>query len=279
MSGILWIVGTPIGNRDDISSRAIQVLSHVEYIVAEDTRVTRVLLSALGIYEKKLLSLYDHVEVEKSERILSMLLEGKEVALVSDAGMPCISDPGYVLVRTCHKHNIPVHVVPGASSITTLLAGSGIPSIPCTFLGFLPRGRGERIRTFEQYLPINTSLVFFERKNRVVESLSLAYEVLGEREVCIGRELTKQYEEYIHCMLSSDMSHLGTLQGEITIIIGKSEHGYRTPLEEVLTIYTSLSGEKSIRQEVKELQSKVYGYSAKELYTLIVENRDNKDEE
>ncbi|MDE7469412.1 MAG: 16S rRNA (cytidine(1402)-2'-O)-methyltransferase, partial [Desulfovibrionaceae bacterium] len=147
MSGILWIVGTPIGNRDDISSRAIEVLSHVEYIVAEDTRVTRVLLSALGIYEKKLLSLYDHVELEKSEKIFSLLLEGREIALVSDAGMPCISDPGYVLVRRCHQHNIPVRVVPGASSITTLLAGSGIPAIPCTFLGFLPRGRGERIRT------------------------------------------------------------------------------------------------------------------------------------
>lgn len=276
MLGQLWIVGTPIGNREDISSRAIHILSHVSTIVAEDTRVTRKLLSLLGIPEKRLLSLYTYVEKEKSEQVLSLLLNGEEIALVSDAGMPCICDPGYMLVRSCHQHGIAVRVVPGASSVTALLAGSGIPSLPFTFVGFLPRGKSERIHLFEQCKILDSSLIFFERKNRVMESLSLAYEILGEREICIGREITKRYEEYIHCVLSPDMTHLKELQGEITVIIGKSNKEYQTPREEVIAIYTSIQQGNNIRKEIKELQKQVRGYSAKELYTMIHEYRTKK---
>ena len=274
MSGKLWIVGTPIGNREDISSRAVRILDESDSIVAEDTRVTHKLLYSLGIREKKIYSLCDYTEKNKSKKIIDLLSKGSEIALVSDAGMPCISDPGYVLIRSCHEHGIPVRVVPGPCSIISCLSGSGIASIPFTFLGFLPRSQGDRRHIFEQFISFDSSIIFFERKNRVMESLSLAYEVLGDREVCIAREVTKVYEEYIHCRLSSHMVERNEeLRGEITVIIGRCDKKYRTPIEEVYTLYATMDKRKSIREDVRRLQTRVYGYSAKELYGIIEDCR------
>lgn len=278
MCGTLWVVGTPLGNKEDISSRAIEVLSSVDSVLAEDTRITKKLFSLLGIQIPPLYSFCDYTEEKKIKTVVGLLEEGKNIALVSDAGMPTISDPGYHLVRACHRNKIQVRVVPGPSSIITALAGSGIGVIPFTFVGFLPRGRGERETLFSSFQSFDSSIVFFERKNRVIESLKIAYTVLGERDICIARELTKIYEEYISMPLSESIAYSKELQGEITVVIGKAQGTYKTPIEKVLEVEKSLAVSGSFREHIKALQSKVNGYTVKELYTLLEENKKKEKE-
>ncbi len=265
----LWIVATPIGNLGDITKRAIDVLKSVDTIVCEDTRTTSNLLNFLGIRGKKLISFYDQVEERRIKPVVNILKRGEDVALVSEAGCPVISDPGYLLVRQCRTEGIRVCVVPGPSAVTAALMVSGIEPIPFSFLGFLPRKKGDIKACFEPFSFIRTTIVFFERKSRLKQSLKIAHEVLkGDREVAIVRELTKKHEEVIFLSLS-EYDRLGELKGEITVVISPPKKDQiKTPVEEIREIIREhiKKGVQGGKDVVEDVMNSTTGWSKKEIY-------------
>lgn len=194
---MLYIVATPIGNLKDISSRALEVLEKVDYILAEDTRKIGLLLSILGIKNKaKLISFYDQVEEQKSSEVLSLLGEGKEIALVSDAGTPLISDPGYKLIKRCGDLGYEVTSVPGPSALVNGLVLSGLPSARFSFLGFLPKKSGGRLKLLKEHKSIRGAKVIYESPFRLKKLLEEIKDVYGlDTEVSVCREMTKKFEE------------------------------------------------------------------------------------
>jgi len=217
--GKLYIVPTPIGNLKDITLRALDVLREVNYIACEDTRRTRVLLSHYGIKGKKLIPYYEPKEEKQIPKIVSLLKE-ENVALVSDAGTPGISDPGYRLVRRCIEEGIEIESLPGASSVTTALAGSGLPTDRFTFVGFPPK-KGTR-GFFEELKGCpDTTFVVFESPYRVIRTLNVIREVFGEVYMCIARELSKLHEEYIRGNVSQVIEELQgreRIRGEVVML-------------------------------------------------------------
>jgi len=220
MPGRLFLVATPIGNLQDMTFRAIETLRSVHRIACEDTRRTRILLAHHQL-SKPLLSLPAHDEHGRKGKILHHLLQGEDVALVSDAGTPGISDPGAATVALALSQGVEVIPVPGASAITTALCASGLPSTRFCFLGFLPRGEGEARRFLEPYVSLPLSLVFFESPRRLSRSLALLCEVLGPRQACIARELTKIHEEFLHGSLEVllEKSQARLWQGEVVLLV------------------------------------------------------------
>lgn len=187
--GKLHIVATPLGNAGDLSPRARKILEEVPLVLAEDTKRAGLNFARWGLKAKRLISFNDHSEEKKLEHALNFLQQGEDIALISDAGMPVISDPGYLIVKACREKNIPVTAIPGASAPVTALAGSGIAPNPFTFFGFLPRKTSDMEKTLAPYAKNFSTLVFFERKDRIAETLKYLYTLLGARDVCIAREL------------------------------------------------------------------------------------------
>ncbi|MBQ7608211.1 MAG: 16S rRNA (cytidine(1402)-2'-O)-methyltransferase [Desulfovibrionaceae bacterium] len=267
--GHLWLVATPLGNLGDFSERARAVLSSADCILAEDTRRTLQLLRLAGLQHSQVISFHDHNEEDKLSQVFSLLQEGKTVALVSDAGTPLIADPGYRLVRACRKMGFPVSIVPGPSAPLAALAISGIPPIPFTFLGFLPRSESDLRKLFAPYASLVTTLVFFERADRLRTSLGLASEILGPREVAVCRELTKTHEEVLSLSLSA-IGELPLLLGEITVVIGPPVTRERTERAKVIAaLADALAKGAPARQIVKEVRESVVGWGSKELYALL----------
>ena len=194
MAGTLYLVGTPIGNLNDLSPRAIETLKNVDFIAAEDTRVTLKLLNHFGI-RRPLISYYEHNKVESAAVILPRLLGGESCALVSDAGMPAISDPGEELVRLCGEHGITVSAAPGPSAVITALAMSGLPTQRFTFEGFLSTSNKSRKEHLETLRHEHRTIVLYEAPHKLAETLGDLYDVLGDRDIALGRELTKLHEE------------------------------------------------------------------------------------
>jgi 16S rRNA (cytidine1402-2'-O)-methyltransferase len=180
-SPILWLVAMPLGNPGDLSPRAREILSCADAVLAEDTRRAGLVCQRCDVEVRRFVSFHEHNEKERSSEIVARLREGARLALISDAGMPIVADPGYRLVHLCREAGIPVSVIPGPSALLTALAGSGIAPLPCTFLGFLPRGAAGRKKLFSAFARTPGSLVFFERKDRLASSLADAYAVLGQR--------------------------------------------------------------------------------------------------
>lgn len=214
MAGRLWIVATPIGNPGDLSPRAAEVLTNVAFVLAEDTRRSGQLFARCGIKAQKFISLHEHNEEDQLGFVLGELLAGKNAALISDAGMPVLSDPGFRLVKACRETGIEVSVVPGPSAILAALAGSGLAPQPFAFLGFLPRKENEQAKIFSQFQASGCSLVFFERKDRLAQTLQVAHTCLGRREVCIARELTKTHEEFIFGVLGEAVQAIAHQNGQ-----------------------------------------------------------------
>jgi len=207
-SGKLYVVATPIGNLDDISRRAQQTLSKVDIVAAEDTRHTRKLLSFLSI-DKPLLSLHEHNEREKTDTLITKLMSGQDIALVSDAGTPLISDPGYPLVTACRQQGITVIPVPGPSALITALSVSGLPTDSFRFCGFPPRQSGKRKEFFKKINTEAATLIFYESSHRIMDCLKDAVEIFGaDRKACVARELTKLYETVL-------TDSLGVLQDKL----------------------------------------------------------------
>ena len=221
--GVLYVVATPIGNLEDITLRALRVLREVGLIAAEDTRTTRALLNHFDI-KTPLTSYHEHNKGAKVPRLLKAL-EEKDVALVSEAGMPGISDPGYELVLEAIKGSIAVVPVPGSSAVTASLAVSGLPTEAVLFVGFLPRRKGERRRRLESLRTQPSTIVAFEAPHRVRGSLEDMLEVLGDRCIAVCRELTKLYEETFRGTVSQALAHFTAPRGEFTLVIGGAPVG------------------------------------------------------
>ena len=221
--GQLFVIGTPIGNLEDITLRAISTLKNVDIILAEDTRNSKKLLNAHNI-DTKMMSYHDHSSEKEIKKIVSLLLEGKELALISDAGTPIISDPGYGLIRDCIRNDIGIVPIPGVSSITAAMSVSGLPSDSFTFVGFLPQKKG-RLKKIKELKKLDNTIILFESPFRLEKTLNQLLEHLGDRAVVVGRELTKLYEEVIRGNLSDVIMHFSKskVKGEIVIMIGKND--------------------------------------------------------
>jgi len=225
LTGTLYIVATPIGNLEDITFRAVRVLKEADLVACEDTRHTRKLLDHYGI-SKPLVSYHEHNEQSRSEELLRELKAGKNVALVTDAGTPLISDPGYRLVAGARSEGVPVSPIPGPGAFLAALSASGLATDSFVFLGFLPAKQTQRQKVLESWKSIPSTLVFYEAPHRIVESLRDIGEVLGAREVVVARELTKVHEEFLRgtpSELLATLSARPALKGEITLMIGKGE--------------------------------------------------------
>ena len=220
----LYIVATPIGNLEDISLRALRILREVKLIAAEDTRRTKRLLNAYDI-KTPMTSYHEHSKRPKLDYVLDCI-EEVDVALVSDAGMPGISDPGYELIVAAYQRGIPVVPIPGPSTIITALAVSGLPTNKFTYLGFLPRKTGDRQRLLNSSIDGDGTIVILESPHRLLKTLNDILLILGNRRIAVCRELTKLYEEVFRGTISQSVEHFTTPRGEFTLVIeGKIEKG------------------------------------------------------
>jgi 16S rRNA (cytidine1402-2'-O)-methyltransferase len=217
---MLYIVPTPIGNLKDITLRSLEILEKVDYIFCEDTRRTKILLDHYKIKNKNLISYFAPKEEEKIPYLLE-ILKNNNAALVVDAGMPAISDPGYKLIKVCLENNIKIEVLPGPSSFLTALVGSGLPLDKFLFLGFLPK-KGLK-NYLEKFKNLEATIVFYESPKRILKTLKIMKEVFNEGKIVIAREISKIYEEYLRGNLDEIIQILKerNLKGEITVIFSK----------------------------------------------------------
>ncbi|MGV8983676.1 16S rRNA (cytidine(1402)-2'-O)-methyltransferase [Clostridium sp.] len=225
MVGKLYLVPTPIGNLKDITLRALEVLQNVDIIAAEDTRQSLKLLNHFNI-KKTLISYHQHNEQGKSENLIDQIKQGKNIAIISDAGSPGISDPGSVIVKKCIEQNIKFEVLPGATAITTALVYSGLDTTKFIFRGFLPRENKERKPIIDDLLNRSETLIFYEAPHRLVSTLEFLYENIGNRKISMCRELTKLYEEIIRLTLEEAIEYYKEKapRGEYVLVIeGKSK--------------------------------------------------------
>jgi len=243
----LYLVATPIGNLEDITLRALRTLKEVDLIACEDTRQTQKLLSHYGI-EKRTISYHEHNEATRSAELLLQLEQGSSIALVSDAGMPGVSDPGYRLVSAAITHNIHVVPIPGASAFLSALVASGLPTDSFRFSGFLPEKSGKRRKVLESIADSPRTQIFYEAPHRVLESLQDIIATLGSgRHVVVAREITKLYEEFIRGSAAEVLEILkqrDEVRGEITLLIGKAEDGEMPAVEQ-----------KSVRDRIRDLMT------------------------
>ena len=216
----LYVCPTPIGNLEDITLRTIRTLEEVDYIAAEDTRHTIKLLNHLNI-KKPFISLHEHNEAFKSKELIELITSGHDVALVSDAGMPGISDPGEKLIKQCIESEVEVVTLPGPSAFITALVNSGLDTSRFTFIGFLDRNNKTRKETIEALKARQETLIFYEAPHRIEKTISELFEILGDRKIVIARELTKKYEQYIRTSLRSLSEDFSMLEhrGEMVIIL------------------------------------------------------------
>lgn len=220
-NGKLFVISTPIGNLEDITYRAIEVLKSVDRIAAEDTRRTKLLLKRFNI-SKPLVSYHDFNKQKRAELILQQILKGESIGLVCDAGTPGISDPGYFLIRKAIDHSIPVIPIPGPSAILTSLSASGLPTDTFVFEGFVEARASKRKKQLEQLKDEKRTIIMFETPHRILKSLEMILHILGNRQICIARELTKIYEEWIRGDVETVLSQLKErkgIRGELTLII------------------------------------------------------------
>jgi 16S rRNA (cytidine1402-2'-O)-methyltransferase len=219
----LYIVATPIGNLKDFTFRAIDTLKEVDFVFAEDTRNSIQLMKHYKI-ETKIDSYHEHNNVKKIPKIINLLNEGKNIALISDAGTPTISDPGYKLIRACIDEEINIIPIPGASAVTAALSASGLPSDSFFFLGFLPHKKGRK-KKISFLKSLDNTIIIFESPHRLLKTLKELHDELGERPVVVARELTKLYEEIIRGNFDSIIEYFESkkVKGEIVIIIGRND--------------------------------------------------------
>ena len=247
----LYLVATPIGNLEDITLRALRLLKEVDLIACEDTRQTQKLLNHYAITTRTT-SYHEHNEAAKSAELVKAMQAGASVALVTDAGMPGISDPGYRLITLAIQHGVPVVPVPGASAFLAALVASGLPTDSFRFNGFLPAKRGERRTSLEAIQSSLRTQVFYEAPHRIVETLTDVVEVLGEsRHVVVARELTKLHEEFLRGRAAEVLETLKareSVKGEITLLIGKAEEGNAR-------VGTDAFVRPSVRQRVEQIMA------------------------
>jgi len=270
MTGTLYVVATPIGNLGDISSRAVEVLSEVEIIAAEDTRRTQILLAAIGVQPPKMLALHNHNETAVSTRVKRALAAGQTVALVSDAGTPLLSDPGFELVRQCCAEGLDVRPVPGASALMCALSVCPLPMSGFRFLGFLPAKATARRSALAQSVAAGAPAVFFEAPHRMRECLADIADLAGGRRVFIGREMTKRHEAYLcgHAqVLLDELDANDQWRGEFVCVL-EGQADDRTPAD-VRHTMSVLCRELGPAQAAR-LGAALLGAKKSELYDLAL---------
>ncbi len=274
LDNALYIVATPIGNLLDISLRALMVLKNVDFIVCEDTRVSIKLLNAYEITEKKLLTYNDHSDEKIRDKILNLLIEGKSIALISDAGTPLISDPGYKLINFLYQKERKVIAIPGASALISALSVSGVACDNFLFLGFLPTSLVQKEKLLKS-LPKNFTFAFFEAPSRVMESLNLIEETLSGRKIAVVRELTKIHEEVVvndaKNVINFFTINQEKLRGEFVVVVEKADKNEKNFTEEELIkdIMKSISLGHSLRDLSQNL-AEIYGLNRKDVYNLAL---------
>ncbi len=223
--GHLYVVATPIGNLADLTERARAILAEVDLIACEDTRTTGPFLTRLGIH-KELVAYHEHNETEAAERLAALLVAGKSVAIVSDAGTPALSDPGFRLVRACRRRGLPVVPVPGASALTAVLSASGLPTNGFLFVGFLPPKSAARIAFFEKYRDFDYTLALYESCHRIDKAVAEIATTLGPtRVLCVAKEVTKLYETFLVGPAAEVQERLAktSLKGEFVLLIAPAD--------------------------------------------------------
>ena len=273
--GTLYLVATPIGNLEDMSPRAVRVMREATLIAAEDTRHTGKLLKHFEI-KTPITSYFEHNKLNKLEFILEKLSTG-DVALVSDAGTPAVNDPGYELVRAALASNFEVKPVPGPSAPIAALTASGLPTDSFLYLGYLPHKASERRKALAQIANLPYTLIFLESPYRVIESLEDILSTLGDRQICVAREMTKMFEEYWRGAVSGAVGHFKSqpVRGEFTLVIEgkrKDESEKWTEEELMKVIEDKLEAGKSAKDISSELSTQS-GWSKKEIYTLVNLNK------
>ena len=279
MPGILYVVSTPIGNLEDITHRAVRVLSEVDVIACEDTRHTRKLLNHYGV-NTKTVSYHEHNERERAAELLESLESGLDLAIVSDAGTPGISDPGFRIVRLALENGVPVVPVPGPTALISALVASGLPSDEFFFGGFLPARKSQRRTRLMELASIPATLVFYEAPHRIAESLRDAREILGEREAVIARELTKLHEEILRGRLSELAQRFSTgeegARGEMVLMIDRKVIGAApraSDSSEISALVAALVAEGVDARSALKKAAKKLGISRDEAYRRLSAER------
>ena len=262
--GILYICGTPIGNLEDITIRVLNILKEVKLIAAEDTRHTKKLLIHYQV-NTKVTSYHEYNKFKKAPYLVEILKNGQDIALVSDAGMPGISDPGYVLINLALNNNIKIIPIPGVSALITALVVSGLPTDKFVFEGFLPRKIKERKRYFKSIKNEERTIIFYETPHRLKRALKDMVEILGDRKIVIARELTKKYEEIIRGNLSQVITEINTkeIKGEITLVV---QGGIKKKGNDIIDF---LKDECIMEKYLKKLKNQ--GYSNKDIIKITQE--------
>lgn len=270
MGSRLYIVSTPIGNLEDITYRAVRILKEVDWIACEDTRTTSHLLRHYGI-STGTVSYHDHNESERAAELIDRLRQGETGALVSDAGTPLLSDPGYRLVHGALEAGVPVEPIPGASAILTALVASGLPTDQFHFGGFLPPKQGARTRVLESFADEEATLIFYEAPHRILETLSDIAKTFEHRQIAVGRELTKLHEEILRgsaAQIAHVLEGRDSVRGEFVVLIAKAiepEPG-ETPIEDAIRLLT----EAGIgRMDAIKTVARERGLSKREVYKLV----------
>jgi len=277
--GTLYVVATPLGHMEDMTLRALRVLREVSLVGCEDTRRTGALLRAHGIGTATT-SYFEHNERWKGGRILEALRGGRDVALVSDAGTPGISDPGYRLVREARDEGLPVVPIPGPSAAIAALSVSGLPTDRFLFVGFLPPRSGARRRALEALASERSTLVFYESPVRVLDCLADMVAAFGEREAFLCREATKVHEEYVRAPLSALLASLAareSVKGEIVLVVAGAPEASPAAGLEPVPLYRELAAEGRTRREAVKEAARRLGLRAREVYRLVQEAEASED--
>lgn len=273
MSGTLFVVGTPIGNLGDISPRALETLGNCDFIAAEDTRVTLKLLNRFEI-KKPMVSYFEHNRFERGPVIAERILSGESCALVTDAGMPAISDPGEDLVKLCIEKGIKVESVPGPCAFATALAVSGMPSKRFTFEGFLPMEKGERKEHIASLVGEQRTMIFYEAPHKLMQTLKDLFNALGDREIAIVRELTKIHEQVIKTTFAAALEKYSeeAIKGEIVLIVRGSEkpEKIQMTLEQAAEYARELVAKGEGKSDAAKIAAKESGLKKGDIYKMLV---------
>jgi 16S rRNA (cytidine1402-2'-O)-methyltransferase len=271
MDGVLWIVGTPIGNLGDLAPRARETLEAVDLVVCEDTRRTGKLLAGLGL-SKPMRSFFEGNERERVAGLIQRLQAGRAIALVTDGGMPSVSDPGYRLVAACADAGIEVRVVPGPSAALAALVVSGLPTDRFAFEGFLPRKEGERRRRLESLRDDPRTSVLFESPRRVQGLLRDVRAVMGDRRIAVARELTKMHEQVLRGSVSEVLDRLGadSVRGEVAIVIAAERDPSTTPMATCVAEAADLVSGGMRKREAARVVADRHGVSANDVYAGLL---------
>ncbi len=264
--GTLYVVATPIGNLEDITYRAVRILNEVDLIAAEDTRHSRKLLAHFGI-QKTLVSYHDHNEQQRQKELVGRLKAGEDIALISDAGTPCIADPGYRLISSCHEAEIRVVPIPGPSALITALSAAGVSTDRFAFEGYLPNKAKGRTDLLKQLNGEQRTLVFYETPHRLLATLDDLVEVLGaDRPLVIARELTKMYEEFFRGTASEAVARFSRepARGELVLVLPPGTQGPQMNVREALR--KLLSESDLSRRDAVKLIAREYGLTSSDVY-------------